>query len=325
MTLKADATPPSSIDFFGISKDHYLSGDTCNSRYSVALWLCACAGLLTSEVQIRVTLLCHFVINCSFVTMSKTPVTFADARRMSTGQLNKLSKEQLCIALKDAINVHNDDQPVTSVPHTLVSQLKDMIKTAVMELRADLLQNQMNALSDFKKEIQFDIDSLHHQTATSISSLRTEIETDLVQEIEDIDKRKNNVMIFGLPEGYDDTLSGQQQSLDGPKIEKLLETLEFSGLKLGPHHRIGKKGTRPRPIKLTLANEFDRVRLLRSSSKLSSLTDESSLRKVFIKPDLTKRQQDRQKALRAEMKRRNEEGEDVVIRGNKVVNRLFRL
>ena len=51
--------------------------------------------------------------------MSKTPgpVTFADARRMSTGQLNKLSKEQLCIALKDAINVHNDDQPVTSVPH----------------------------------------------------------------------------------------------------------------------------------------------------------------------------------------------------------------
>ena len=74
---------------------------------------------------------------------------------------------------------------------------------------------------------------------------------------------------------------------------------------------------RPRPLKVMFTDVRVRDQVLRTGKNLHS----SRFRSVFINKDLTPLQQTEQRTLTAELRRRRQGGEDVVIRGDKVVTR----
>ena len=75
-------------------------------------------------------------------------------------------------------------------------------------------------------------------------------------------------------------------------------------------------------LKVILKSTENQELLIKSASRLSKLPGAHEFRKVFIKPDLTPLQQSQEKALRFELKRRRDAGEDVILRRGKIVTRF---
>ena len=83
--------------------------------------------------------------------------------------------------------------------------------------------------------------------------------------------------------------------------------------------RLGlKKDSKPRPLKLVFANLQTKRDVLRNAKKLR-VSETEALKNVYINPDLTVKQKEADKKLRKEMWERRENGENVVIHRNKII------
>ena len=81
-------------------------------------------------------------------------------------------------------------------------------------------------------------------------------------------------------------------------------------------HRIGKQVEgRDRLLRVVCCDEESKIGILRQAKLLSN----TSFKKVYINPDLTKTQREERKRLREELKRRKDVGEDVTIRYGRIV------
>lgn len=77
---------------------------------------------------------------------------------------------------------------------------------------------------------------------------------------------------------------------------------------------------KPRPIKLTLASEVQKEKILRRSKNLYGKSN--GLEKVFIHQDLTPKQREKRHQLVKEMKLRSTQGEtDLIIANGKIVKK----
>jgi len=76
--------------------------------------------------------------------------------------------------------------------------------------------------------------------------------------------------------------------------------------------------TKPRPIKLSLPDEKTKFKVLGKSKVLRNYQAQQN---IGIKPDLTRQQQLEDKELREQLKKRKDEGEDVMIYKNKIILR----
>ena len=90
--------------------------------------------------------------------------------------------------------------------------------------------------------------------------------------------------------------------------------------------RLGRKRSpdaRPRPLKLVFDSDLERNKFLRAATtSLHGTRPAGFFRRVFVKPDLTPMEQEREKTLRAELQRRKNNGERVVIRRGHIVKDL---
>ena len=82
--------------------------------------------------------------------------------------------------------------------------------------------------------------------------------------------------------------------------------------------------SRPRPLKVVFENHHERNEFLRSASNLRKNDHFGKFRGVFIKPDLSPREQEADKRLRSELRRRKEDGEKVTIRRGRIVADTFK-
>ena len=125
---------------------------------------------------------------------------------------------------------------------------------------------------------------------------------DLITEPDEIDRRKTNVMIRGMPENteIDDKFLVQQLG-DALNVSDVIENAKRV-------FRVGEKHanrTRPRAIKMVCSSEDDRDRLLRNSKKLKDTPSTGFAFKpgdVFLGPDQTTIQ--RERAYQARVRRR---------------------
>jgi len=62
--------------------------------------------------------------------------------------------------------------------------------------------------------------------------------------------------------------------------------------------RLGKKTNKVRLVRITVSSECDKAIILRNSTKLRSINGAEYLKKVFITPDMTRAEQEQNKALR---------------------------
>ena len=87
--------------------------------------------------------------------------------------------------------------------------------------------------------------------------------------------------------------------------------------------RLGKKGDRPRPIRVTVKSINDKKDLIQGAIKANkSLPKDSKNPRIYINPDLTPEERKIQKQLREELKTRRDNGEtDLIIRDGAVIKR----
>ena len=95
----------------------------------------------------------------------------------------------------------------------------------------------------------------------------------------------------------------------------------MADLHLQPYNiiRLGRVGDKARPIKLVGLPMHTRENLLKSAARIRGIEASLGFNSVFIKPDLTPKQQLSNRLLRTQLKTRRENGENVVIRNGQIV------
>ena len=124
-----------------------------------------------------------------------------------------------------------------------------------------------------------------------------------ISEIEDRERRKCNLVMFGLKEGEE----GTDQVSDKSRAEKLCRDLgEIVEVKKS--YRLGEKNPNgPRPLKETLLDETTRNKVLKKAKELRNLGEDN--KKIFLKKDLTPLEREEDKKLREERDSKRDENQ----------------
>ncbi len=154
--------------------------------------------------------------------------------------------------------------------------------------------------------------------------------SDAVKEMEDRDRRKNNIVLHNINES-DETEAEARKSHDEEMIKKLFK--EHLMIDVQPKldsnqkpmmHRLGKKTEgKSRSLKITLLPD-DVPKVLRNAK---SLATDANIKKIVIKPDLTPMQREEEQKLVKEKNEKNKEAlsknerADWIIQRWKVVRR----
>lgn len=194
-----------------------------------------------------------------------------------------------------------------------VEKLKEMTNTLLK--RVDKLEHSQKVLNERCKELENRQDkssreeNLFATTEQLISELNLRAQKDL------------NLIIYGIPE-HESGRVDERREKDNETIKALAEELgvEQQSFKT---QRIGKiVPQRPRLIRIKcdrLEVKYDMLR------KAKELRKSDFFRKVYIAPDLTPIQQNYQKKLRDELKKRREDGEsNLMIHRGKIIDRNSR-
>ena len=121
-------------------------------------------------------------------------------------------------------------------------------------------------------------------------------------DLKEREKRKNNVIIYNLPEpqAEDNETKLEQEK---QKIDQICDHVEITtGFESAS--RLGEKrddAAKPRPLKVVLADESSKQKLLKKSESLKNVEE---LKKVHVTPDYTHRQRQMNKAMKQEVSKR---------------------
>ena len=157
-------------------------------------------------------------------------------------------------------------------------------------------------------------------------SIRTNIST-AIDNKNEIDKRKMNLIVFGLPEA--DSV-GENWGI-AEKVKKDIETMntiisDELEVALSPRtgiidaRRLGAKTQgKHRPLKLEFRDLGTKRDVLTKAKTLRN-SDNEIAKKLYINPDLTKEQKEADKELRKEMwRQREEENKNVIIKKGQII------
>ena len=172
------------------------------------------------------------------------------------------------------------------------------------------------------------------ESKSNIKEMVKEVVQEHLREEADIEKRRLNVIVYGIPEPSQEIedAEGELRPTTGPErkkadTEKLVSIgADIEGVRLAAEEvesifRLGavRNDRKPRPLCVRLNSGETRRRLLSNAKSLKNSATEWH-KKVFVNPDLTPAQRDKDRAARDELKRRKESGEkNLTIRNFKVV------
>jgi len=145
----------------------------------------------------------------------------------------------------------------------------------------------------------------------------------------EIKKRATSVIVHGVAES-DATDTDQRETEDIDVIAAMMHEIDSDNVKVSKIVRLGKKPTatassdntqKPRPIKLVLESEEQKIQVLKNAKNLR-LAKEGGWEMVFIHQDLTPKQRQTRKQLLQEMRERMDKGEvNLMIFSGKIVKR----
>ena len=147
--------------------------------------------------------------------------------------------------------------------------------------------------------------------------------SDIVLERMEREKRKNNLIIFGVPEAGVQVKGNDRVTFDSKQIRALgtvHKDLSIAPKDIELMYRVGKpKKDINRPLCIKFAENKVKARVLRSGKNLQ--WDEAR-KTIFVSPDLTQTQREENKKLYDELKkRRKDTKEDLMIKHGKIVKR----
>lgn len=174
------------------------------------------------------------------------------------------------------------------------------------------LKSAIVSLQNEIKQLKNTMETVQQPQAQIISNSSFE---EIIVEFEERVKRKNNVILYGLPEQPHDVAREARKEFDSnavkdvmKNLDKTLPTSDIEVIRLG---RLGPSSGRPRPVKIIFSKPSHSLALLKMSRDLKKNSKFSHLN---ITNDWTPRQQEYFRELRSETERRRKNGEDVTIK-----------
>ena len=132
--------------------------------------------------------------------------------------------------------------------------------------------------------------------------------------------RQCNLIIHNLPESASKETEDRVDH-DLKEVKGIFQHLEVDDATVTQPVRLGKKvedSNKPRLLKVTVNSEGSRRRVL-SCAKQLKRSKNQTLSRVYITPDLTYEERERNRKLREELKKRRGQGEPVIIKNGKIV------
>ena len=204
------------------------------------------------------------------------------------------------------------------------TELNDVIAEKLPDMVADINNENTPSWSEIvAKEVDLRMSSVSAEVATLQEQTKT-MQQDK-HEQEEMDRRKTNLIMHGMEEGSD--VNGAKEE-DENNITEILHVIGCDDVSVESVTRLGRKsdeeGAKPRPIKLVLASESQKDKVLRKSKNLRSQTN-NRFTAVFMHQDLTPLQRERRRSLLQELKNRRDQGEtNLILRNWKIVSRWDR-
>jgi len=185
-------------------------------------------------------------------------------------------------------------------------------KLAALTKKVNDHSTQLNTLSSQQESLTTKVEIIEAKIESSNTKTSILINDNLISEMFDRQSRRNNVLLFNLPEALNDSTN---TSSDSTTIQNILD---FLNLKTKPNSvtRLGKPSasntTKPRPVKLHFSDQKDIFELFSYQNKLKSNSTWKDLR---FSSDRTKQQQEYMSHLRQELLNRQSNGEqDLIIK-----------
>ena len=213
-------------------------------------------------------------------------------------------KPQVKTAMKENVKLRKEMEG-------LKREMNEFKGKTVNEVKQELKQDIVKELRDMKRELKEELKPISTQTPPDVNQMKEFID-DYMKEKEDIDRRRNNVVIYNIPES--DKQNGKDRQEDDSIVcQGLLENslgITQDEARIQKVVRLGKTPSqgRNRPILLMLRDEGEKYAILRNAKNLKNERD-PAIRKIGISPDLTKKQRAHEFELRQELRRRRDEGE----------------
>ena len=246
--------------------------------------------------------------NTPIMTRSnESTCSFHDVIAMPSSKLEKLSKTQLCHALKDAISSHQRFD-LGTFSDLLDEKLSDKLNPLIKKI--DHLIQKHSVLEKKCLELEEELGRLKSVKGGEVSEVYNEIERRL--------QRQSNLIISGLLEKEDGSVK-DRNAYDVHETKKMFDFMGVSNVALKSVQRLGqKKSNGIRLLRVTCEDVNKKWEIL---GKARTLRNSDAYKKIFLNQDLTAKQQEEQFKLRAQLKDKRAEGIDAVIYRGKVVAR----
>jgi len=202
--------------------------------------------------------------------------------------------------------------PDATTQHDLSSKIASIVAEQLSKLLEPLIKQIQQILADYKS-----MSDEINQLRNDYKVINEKLADDILEEVRQREMRKDFIILSGVPERQDCSLE-ERKVADEESIRAIANELNCP-LNFTDTHRIGKQtSTRPRLLRFKCTDVDDRNHLLKYARRLRS-SNESFFTSVYINPDRTPRERVKRKLLTEELRRRRQEGEDVIIKHGKVI------
>lgn len=235
------------------------------------------------------------------------------ASKERTSQLvTKEDIKQLADTIKQQSNLSHINKELTKCVPDLVNKVAKEYGTSSF---ADIVKQQKN-------ELEVQATSLASNFKRELSTLPLVQELSKKHEEEDKTRRKNNLILYGVPESESETSDARLKD-DCTKVKKLFEEkIELTSSDIENVIRIGPRPSQKnskRPLLVKCTTQDKKWEILKASQHLKYLENHESFI-VYASIDRTKKEREEHKRLRVELQSRKENGEEnLVIRNNRIV------
>ena len=250
-----------------------------------------CAGLTSGEYSVLTSSSVKIMFFCS-LCYSKVPF----ALRVQDEAVNYQQKVDERIKLLE--------DRLSNIPDNITEQLNRC---------CTLIQSSINKQETDCQSI------LDTSNKVSTNDISTAVVSPLHDEKEK-EKRCMNLIIHNLPES--DATSGQDRKQhDVSKVTKVFNKHLGLSAKVTNAYRLSKKNDKAKLLKVSVGSKHERAKILSKCTQLHKIASPSYLKNVFVIPDLIRKEQEANRALRAKLADMNKSGNTFKIKNGQIVQK----
>ena len=168
--------------------------------------------------------------------------------------------------------------------------------TANLGAKIDVVRSELTAIGKKVEENRNDIMEMGGRLR-ELEEGSSQFQYNLTKELNEIESKKPNILLFGIPENK--ALTGNPLQEDAKVVDKLLQVVAEKKVEFEVKFRIGQREDgKTRPILVRLLDEKEKALVIQGSARLK---DHDDFKGMYVKADLTKNQREFMKRHEVEL------------------------